>query len=585
MFRSITWRIATAFIILIVISIIVLSIYFYYIFKNNYINNLRTQLTNQALLVAEHSALYMSGAQAGDIDVLAEDLGDTIDVRVTIIAANGTVLGDSEEDPATMENHEQRPEFIDAMTLGTGSSTRYSQTLGCYMLYIAVPIQIGSEIEGVARVALPLTEIEGYLGQVKVTIVWVSFIASIATVILAFVITRITTRSVKELTVMSKKMAQGELDQKIVVTSRDEVGALAGAFNTMAARLRELVAAITAERDKISIILSHMGDGILVTDAEGNIIAVNKAAEGILGIVEEKAMGRPFIEAVRDYELNHLLGQCLFTRRQQTGSVEIERQGRFISVIATPFIDQPGCLLLLQDLTNVRQLQTVRRDFISNISHELRTPLASLKAIAETLEDGAIKDVAIARDFLNKMNKEIDKLTQIVQELNDLSRIESGKVPLEKIPFRISGVVDRAIERLSTQADRAGLSMISNVEVDLPQVAGDRDRIEQVLINLIHNSIKFTAEGGSISIDARTDKKNVTVSVSDTGAGISIEDLQRIFERFYKVDKARSGGGTGLGLAIAKHIVEAHGGRIWAESIKGQGSTFYFTLPLASIKI
>jgi two-component system phosphate regulon sensor histidine kinase PhoR len=222
----------------------------------------------------------------------------------------------------------------------------------------------------------------------------------------------------------------------------------------------------------------------------------------------------------------------------------------------------------------------MRREFIGNISHELRTPLASIKALAESLQDGAIEDPELSRDFLSKMNAEIDKLTQMIQELGELSRIESGEAPLRRESMELAEIIKQAVERLRAQSDRAGLSIVLNIPDKLPQFCIDRERIEQVLINLIHNAIKFTTPGGSVTISARQEGQDVVVSVSDTGVGIPADDLPRIFERFYKSDKSRSGGGTGLGLAIAKHIIEAHGGRIWAESVEGKGYTLHFTLPL-----
>jgi two-component system phosphate regulon sensor histidine kinase PhoR len=251
-------------------------------------------------------------------------------------------------------------------------------------------------------------------------------------------------------------------------------------------------------------------------------------------------------------------------------------------MIATPLEGDIGCLLHIRDLTELRRLEMIRQDFISNISHEFRTPIASVKALAETLNEGAIEDASVARDFLNKINAEADRLAQMVQELGELSRIESGEAPLHKRDISIAEAIEHAVDRLRAQADRAGLKLDVDVPTILPKVMADEGRVEQVLINIIHNAIKFTSSAGIIRISAKVGGDVIIVSVSDTGVGIPADDLPRIFERFYKADKARSGGGTGLGLAIAKHIVEAHGGRIWVESAEGKGSTFNFTLPLAS---
>jgi two-component system phosphate regulon sensor histidine kinase PhoR len=397
-------------------------------------------------------------------------------------------------------------------------------------------------------------------------------------ILLALQISRSTTEPLKRLTRMSRRMARGELDQKIQVTSRDEAGELAEAFNLMAARLKEMVTVLTSERDKMAAILSTMGDSILVVDSQSRVTVVNRAAEELLTLPENEALGHTFIKVVRDHELDGIMQRCLKTGEQQIGMVEIEPKRQFLRMIATPL--GGGSLVLLQDISELRRLEILRRDFISNISHELRTPVASLKILAETLQEGAIDDRAVAQDFLHKINIEVDRLTQMVNELGELSRIESGELPLKIEPVDLGKVVRRVAERLRAQAERGGLSLKEDIPNGLPEAQADEERVEQVLVNLIHNAIKFTPPSGRINISAKAKGDNIWFSVTDTGTGIPADDLPRIFERFYKADKARTGGGTGLGLAIVKHIVEALGGKIWAESIEGRGSTFTFTLPI-----
>jgi two-component system phosphate regulon sensor histidine kinase PhoR len=282
----------------------------------------------------------------------------------------------------------------------------------------------------------------------------------------------------------------------------------------------------------------------------------------------------------RDHRIIALWQQCREQGGERIEPVEVDRQGPFLQAIVAPLQDaEPrACLVILQDLTQVRRLETVRRDFISNISHELRTPLASLRALADTLRDGALEDPPAARRFLDRMETEVDALTQMVQELLELSRIESGQVPFRLAPVAVADVVLAPVERLRPQAERFVLRLAVDLPPDLPPVLADAERIQQVVTNLVHNAIKFTPSGGEVTVSAAAGEGEVVVSVHDTGVGIPADDLPRIFERFYKADQARSGGGTGLGLAIAKHIVQGHGGRIWAESIEGRGSTFYFSL-------
>jgi len=582
MFSRIRWRIAVVFAVLILVCIGGLSAYLSHFFRGNYIDNLRSQLTDQAQLIEDNSLYYFNAGQIEEIDTLAKRLGEQIDGRVTVISEDGTVLGDSEEDPSVMENHADRPEVIEALAEGTGSSIRHSATLGYDMMYVAVPVLAGDQVVGIARVALPLTEIDQSLQHINRTIIIAAVIAAAIAVLLAFQISKATTGPVAKLTQASARMAKGDLGQEIEVTSRDEVGNLALAFNQMAARIKEMVATVTSERDRMAAILSNMADGILLVDGDRVIRMLNPAAERILGLPSEDSLGRTFVEVVRDYELNGVLERCLSAGEPQTTLVEMSPSKQFLGVIATPLHGQTGCLLLVHDLTQIRRLETVRRDFVANISHELRTPIASLKALTETLRDGAIADQSVASDFLNSINVEVDRLAQMVQELSDLSRIESGEAPLHKEPVDIAQTIGRAVGRLEALAERAELEIVQEIDSGLPKIVADDERVEQVLVNLIHNAIKFTPPHGRIHITAKAAGDNALISVADTGVGIPVDDLSRIFERFYKADKARAGEGTGMGLAIAKHIVEAHGGKIWAESVEGRGATFYFTLPLVA---
>jgi two-component system phosphate regulon sensor histidine kinase PhoR len=518
------------------------------------------------------------------IDDLAKELGQQIDARVTIIDEDGWVIGDSESDPTTMENHADRPEVVEALSGAVGVSTRYSLTLGYHMMYVAVPVVSDGATIGAARVALPLTAVSAYLAHVKYVTAIAAAIASALAIVVALLIARVTTNPVRQLTLMSRRIAEGELDQRIRVSSRDEIGELAHTFNQMSARLKEMVTLISGERDKMSAILSNMADGALIIDGQGKVSMVNDAAKKILKLTEQEMVSRSLIEVIRDHELASILTRCMESGEQQSGQAETEPDRKFLRMTATPVETngETGCLIILQDLTELRRLETVRRDFVSNISHELRTPLASIKALTETLQEGAIADRSVAHDFLERLNVEVDKLEQMVQELGQLSRIESGEVTFNMESIEIGDVIGRVSQRLRPQADRAGLNIETDCPATLPQALVDREQVEYVLLNILHNAIKFTPHGGKIKVSANIRGDALAISVADTGVGIPSEDISRIFERFYKADRARAGGGTGLGLAIAKHIVHAHSGQIWVESVEGKGSTFTFTLPLAS---
>jgi two-component system phosphate regulon sensor histidine kinase PhoR len=332
-----------------------------------------------------------------------------------------------------------------------------------------------------------------------------------------------------------------------------------------------------------------MSDGVLMVDRDGIVQLINPAAEKLFNVTQQAALNRPFAEVVRHHQLVDLFKRCQSSGDLQTVVLDIPLTRIYLQGIASPFGQTvPGnTLFVFQDLTRMHHLETVRRDFISNISHELRTPIASLKAVSETLLDGAIEDPKVARKFLLNINNEVDALSMMVSELLELSRIESGKVPLVFTEVSPCKILKTAIERLYIQADRAGLCIDLVCPEDLPLVLADPLRIEQVVVNLLHNAIKFTPIDGKIILSAeylliQDQPSAVQFSVKDNGVGIPEEDLPRIFERFYKADRARSGGGTGLGLAIARHLVDAHQGKIWVISREGTGSEFYFTIPLAS---
>jgi two-component system phosphate regulon sensor histidine kinase PhoR len=587
-FHSLRWRIALPYAVLILVATLGLTIYVSDQVRQVRLADLEAQLLADARLLADEVVpLLASGTTPEPLDGLARGWADLLEARVTIIGADGLVLGESHEDRTQMDNHLGRPEVQEALSAGRGSSSRYSATLGYEMMYAAVPMQAsGGQVLGVMRVALPLGEIEANAGRLRQNIVLTGLATALLAALLAVFIAGRTTQPVRELTAVAERMAGGDLGARLFPTTRDEVGQLTRAFNHMADQIREQVTTLAEEQGRLAAVLDHMADGVLITDGSSQVRLVNAAAARLLDTSEEQALGRTFAQVAPYHALIELWKACQQQGEEQIEMVEVSRHGLFLQAIVTPFeeSDAEGYLVILQDLTRIRRLETVRRDFISNISHELRTPLAGLKALVDTLRGGAIKDPPAAKRFLKRMDAEVDSLTQMVEELLALSRIESGQAPLHLAPATVAEVVVPPVDRLRPQAERAGLELIVRLPSRLPHVLADVDRARLLLTNLAHNAVKFTPPGGRIVVAARVaggDGGEVVISVQDSGVGIPADDLPRIFERFYKADRARSGGGTGLGLAIAKHIVQGHGGRIWAESVEGQGSTFSFTLPVA----
>jgi two-component system, OmpR family, phosphate regulon sensor histidine kinase PhoR len=371
---------------------------------------------------------------------------------------------------------------------------------------------------------------------------------------------------------------------KISLLSTNEIEQLEKTIKQSVAEIHKKMESYSSDARVFTSILDSMNDGILVADQNGQVNLINNAAANLFSIEINQAEKHSMVEVLRNHVIEGLWQNCMETQKIHTIDTEISPQHRYIRCIATPLSPQlPGSVLLLfQDLTRIHQLEIIRQDFVSNVSHELRTPLASLKALVETLQESAAQDPEASKRFLEKMDTEIDNLTQIVQELLELSKIESGRVPLEKREITPNELLSKVGERMQLQVQKGKLDLFIRLQQKLPVIIVDINRMEQVLVNLVHNAIKFTLPGGKITLSAFQQNHEIIFSVEDTGIGIPPRDLERIFERFFKVDRARSEHGTGLGLSIARHLVEAHGGRIWAESIHTKGSTFFFSIPINS---
>jgi two-component system phosphate regulon sensor histidine kinase PhoR len=581
MFRSVRWRIALPTVLLVLLVTVVLALYGVNFLRGETLSNLATQLAEEVRLVAA-VAQPLLGPQASieSVQPTARHLGELLAARVTIINPTGVVLGDSAEDPAGMENHLDRPEVQSALTEGLGIETRFSRTLAFRMMYAAVPIRNGDAVLGIARLALPVSEVEGRIGRLRNTVISVSLTVGAIAGLLALLMAEGVASPLRRMTRLVERFARGELDERVTVTSKDELGRLAHTFNWMADELDHRLNELVDQHNTLEAVLTLMADGVIITTKDERIELINPAAARILGVSRESAVGQRFVAVARDHRVVEVWRQCKADSKEQSDVVDMIGDRPILQVMVTP-LREGGCLVLLQDLTKIRRLETVRRDFISNISHELRTPLASLRALVETLQDGALEDPEAAPRFLGLMDVEVDALGQMVEELLELARIESGRVPLRMVPTTVEEIVEPAVERMRQQAERADVELIVDLPADLDPALADGARAGQVVTNLVHNAIKFTPKKGKVTVTAEAGDSEVIVSVADTGIGIAATDLPRIFERFYKADHARSGGGTGLGLAIARHIVEAHGGRIWATSIEGKGSTFSFALPAA----
>lgn len=517
--------------------------------------------------------------------------------RVTAIALDGQVLVDSGAPAATLENHAARPEVLAALAGRLGEDRRVSSSTGEAFYYVALPLRRGGQIFGAVRLAVPLTQIDRALNQMMLGIAGLTLLVALLTAGLTLLVTRLLTVPLQELTRLVQRATTGHLTDRLPIRSNDELGLLAHSFNAMAGELDSVIRALSHQRDEMSAILDSVTDGVMIVDRQLRLRRINQAAvalfEPITGtanlppaMLATAAQDRPLIEVVRDHELVTLVDQALRTDQPQRQVIERPLTAVAFSVLVTPIEagSLTGALITLHDVTELRRLEQVRRQFVANVSHELRTPLANVKLMVETIQTNP-DDQAMANTFLERINAEIDSLTQMVRELLELARLESGQIPLERRLQPLDQVVEEAVDRLRPQAERHGVLLaVAPALGRLPPVLFDRERLTGVMINLLHNAIKFTPPGGRIDVAGSLGADHLQIDVRDTGVGIAPDELPRLFERFYKVDKARSGGGTGLGLAIVKHTILAHGGRVWAESTPNHGSCFSFSLPLQSLQ-
>jgi two-component system phosphate regulon sensor histidine kinase PhoR len=582
-FTSIRWRITLPFLAIFLFILTVLSLYFSNFLRETYQSQLHSQLIAEDQLISEQIYDLLAGEDRDSLQQFADHYSDLLTARVTIIDPNGVVLADSSEDATRMENHANRPEIQQALYGSQGSAIRFSNTLKTDMLYSAVKVADGDRLLGYIRLALPLDSVNRNITGLQTTLAGISLAAALLVILLSTLIAGRTTLPLRELSDAAGRFNLGASDVTLIPAGNDEVGHLTEVFNRMTARLRDQHAVLGEEQAKLSAILEQMTDGVLIVDRRGVVRLANPAAVRMFPIDPPDPVGRSAAEVLWDPHWLDLIDLCRKTGQPQNSANETGPQHLYLQGTAIPF-DRPApgsILLIFQDLSRPRRLETARRDFMSNIAHELRTPLASLKALAETLQQSMGEDPDASRKFLRQMETEIDSLSQLIREALELARVESGRAPLERRPVFAEDLLRSAFSRMEVQADRAGLRIELGEAESLPPVLADPARIEEVLVILLHNAVKFTPPGGTVRLDAAAAGSEARFSVSDTGVGIPAEELARIFERFYKADHSRASGGTGLGLAIAKHIVEMHGGRIGVESTVGKGSVFSFTLPLS----
>jgi two-component system phosphate regulon sensor histidine kinase PhoR len=587
--RRLLWQLYPSYLLITLFSLLGVAWYATTSLRNFYYEHVRSELVARAVLVKKDILRLLEAGDSAAVDALCKEMGKISLTRITVILPSGQVIGDTDEDPARMDNHADRPEVIEALTGQTGKSIRYSHTLRESMMYVTIPINAPSAVRGVIRTAIPVTAIDRALR----TIYWHISLGGLAIAAVAaamsLAISRRISRPIEEIKRGAERFAKGELEHKLPVYDSQEIGGLAEAMNQMAAQLDDRIRAIVQQRNELEVVLSSMVEGVLAVDMDERLIKINRAAAQMIGVDAAAATGRSIQEIVRNTALQQFVARALKSREPVEGDIIANHGGeRSLQAHGTMLRDAQGrsigALIVLNDVTRLRQLENMRREFVANVSHELKTPITSIKGFVETLLQGAMSNPEDAQRFLGIIAKHAERLHAIIEDLLSLSRVEqeSERREIALEPGMVKEVLTAAIQACRVSADA------KNITIELACEEKVRARLnaallEQAVVNLLDNAIKYSEPGSVVQIAAARTNGEVAISVRDHGCGIRKEHIPRLFERFYRVDKARSRklGGTGLGLAIVKHIVQAHSGQVSVQSTPGEGSTFTIRLPAA----
>lgn len=573
------------FIVLTTIGLFVLYVIIGVGAERIYVDRLSDELEHEALIAAYTiGEAATSTGSPDEMPALAEEIGTLVDRRLTLISPDGEVLADTHADPVTMENHNQRPEVVEARDRGVGQAQHASETVDESFLYVAVTMPQDESM--VLRISVPLNDVDDTVQTARRYILVAVGMVIVLTSVAAWIISGRLSRPLEDLRRHAANVASGDFTARVEPSDTSEIGAVGDAFNVMTVELERSLKEEEQIKVRLSAIMEGLADGVVLTDDQGIVLRMNEAAESMLLTDEADAIGRPFVQVSRDHEMALVLRKALDGKKSPQTTVEhgLERHAIMVTARTVDGSSERLGLVVLRDVNDLRRSELVRREFVANVSHELRTPLTSIRALVETLEAGAVEEADVAQEFLRRIVGEVDRLNELVEDLLDLGRLEAGRAPLQVEQTDPGEAIRAGADRLRAQVQRAGLTLEVDIEEGLPEVELDIKRIEQVLLNLIHNAIKFTPPEGKITIFVGRQKSKIIVRVQDTGVGIAEEEQSRLFERFYKSDKARRSEGTGLGLAIAKHIVQLHGGEISVESALGEGAAFTFTIPISRKK-
>jgi two-component system, OmpR family, phosphate regulon sensor histidine kinase PhoR len=580
---KLTWKLGFSYLALVLLALAAADFYAGRALREAYLGATLEQLDSLSRVLSSRPPPLDSPSALAAWTVWAARSG----ARVTVIASDGKVLADSAHNPAAMENHANRPEVREAMATGQGNSVRHSATLDRDLVYLAARYAPPGGPPAVIRLALPVAHMNEALAEVRRRLWITSLVILLVGAAVSFLFFRRFAVRVRRLKDFAARVSQGDFRALEVAGPRDELDELSLALNCTAAELGQTIRSLENERNRTAAMVESMAEGVAVIDRGERLRFSNPAFARMTGGERARLEGCALVEVVRQPELVELARQALAGATPEPREVILAGPPeRHCTAAAAPVHggDAAGVVLVLHDVTELRRLERVRRDFVANVSHEFRTPLTAIQGFAETLLAGALEDRENSRRFLEIIREHAVRLSQLTQKLLRLSRIEAGKLDLQFHPVRVEDFIEPCLQTARLRAREKQLAMDVDCPPDLPRVRGDRESLQEVVETLLDNALLYTPEGGRVGLRARAEEDRVVVTVTDTGMGIPQAEQERVFERFYRVDQARSRApaGAGLGLAIARHVIEAHGGRIWVESAVGRGSEFHFSIPRAA---
>jgi two-component system phosphate regulon sensor histidine kinase PhoR len=589
MFRTrLIWQLYPSFLAVTLVAVLAVTAYFSHAFRTFYREQSRNELRALAAVAAPQVA-RMLATEPSEIEDLCKRLGQRTAgrLRFTVVTSAGRVLGDSHDDPATMLNHSDRAEIIAAFQQGVGESIRLSPTLGKEMLYVAVRVPEEGPPLAAVRVAISANAMDQVIAEMRAHVLWAGLVIVVCVALLSLLISRSISQPVVSMRRIAQSFARGRFNVRAPAAVATELDDLARALNEMAAQLGDRIVTITRQRNELETVLSSMIEGVFAVDAGGRIVSINRAAAQLLSIEPGQAQGRAVEEVVRNLSLQQFVRETLASDEPTEGDISFSQDGeRFFQVQGARLVDpggeRAGAVIVLSDMTRIHRLENLRRDFVANVSHELKTPVTSIQGFAEALQEGGVADPEQMRRYVSIIAKHAQRLNAIIDDLLSLSRLEDGseRRSISFEPHQLKGVLQAAIDLSAIKAEPKQIQVTLVCEEEI-QARVNAPLLEQAVVNLIDNAVKYSEPGAAVEVRADQRRGQTTISVRDIGCGIPAEHQARIFERFYVVDKSRSRklGGTGLGLAIVKHIAQVHGGHVTVESTPGKGSTFSIYLP------